>query len=695
MLKAIFLLLFSTLTFASDHAGFSLQRWNNKLVVTINHDKGWHTYWKNPGDAGIASSFKFYKGSSELNLKSFEWPVPKLYVEAGDIQTIGYAGKQHFFFDAHAGHIKAIINVLICKDICIPGSATLLLGESEQFTSDRKEKPATNEELEKKFSELPSPGQLPEGFEYYLTKTKDKNELVLHYSLPNVSSAELSRKLSLLTSFPMNPFTFKRESIYFKDGVLYGKTTIDWDGEYLDPPVALPENGKFAQNYQVPFLFNPPGKGEVKVVNLTFSDFSVGSEALDQFYKSLEAATPTQSTENAGAATFVTYMILAFLGGLILNLMPCVLPVISLKLFSLIKYQDSSRKRLLRHNLFFTMGVISTLLALASVVVALKAGGEEIGWGFQLQSPSFILFMMLLLFIMTMNMFGLFEFKTPGGSKLGSAEVKDSIWGDFFTGVLTTILSTPCSAPFLGTALTFAFTTSYFTVYLIFVFIGLGISFPFLLTALFPSTLKFLPRPGMWMEKLKYVLGFTLLVTTIWLYDVFVSLVDFDLISWRVNLLFACWFFLFFFSKKVKNRFVPATLIVLTLGLTLVAFKDLKLRSQASSVHATSKWTPWSEAKLTELKGEVVFMDFTAEWCLTCKVNKKLVLETSAFEEMAAREGVKLLRADWTKRDDHITQFLRRHNVVGVPAYFVQKKDGTIVHLGETISVSKVEKNIK
>lgn len=695
MLKAIFLLLFSTLTFASDHAGFSLQRWNNKLVVTINHDKGWHTYWKNPGDAGIASSFKFYKGNSELNLKSFEWPVPKLYVEAGDIQTIGYAGKQHFFFDAHEGHIKAVINVLICKDICIPGSANLLLGESEQFTSDRREKPATNEELEKKFSELPAPGQLPEGFEYYLTRTKDKNELVLHYSLPNVSSPELSRKLSLLTSFPMNPFTFKRESVYFKDGVLYGKTTIDWDGEYLDPPVALPENGKFAQNYQIPFLFNPPGKGDVTVVNLTFSDFSVGSEALDQFYKSLEAATPPQSTENAGAATFVTYMILAFLGGLILNLMPCVLPVISLKLFSLIKYQDSSRKRLLRHNLFFTMGVISTLLALASVVVALKAGGEEIGWGFQLQSPSFILFMMLLLFIMTMNMFGLFEFKTPGGSKLGSAEVKDSIWGDFFTGVLTTILSTPCSAPFLGTALTFAFTTSYFTVYLIFVFIGLGISFPFLLTALFPSTLKFLPRPGMWMEKLKYVLGFTLLVTTIWLYDVFVSLVDFDLISWRVNLLFACWFFLFFFSKKVKNRFVPATLIVLTLGLTLVAFKDLKLRSQASSVHTTSKWSPWSEAKLSELKGEVVFMDFTAEWCLTCKVNKKLVLETSAFEEMSAREGIKLLRADWTKRDDHITQFLRRHNIVGVPAYFVQKKDGTIVHLGETISVSKVEKNIK
>ena len=695
MLKAIFLLLFSTLTFASDHAGFSLQRWNNKLVVTINHDKGWHTYWKNPGDAGIATSFKFFKGNSELNLAPFEWPVPKLYVEAGDIHTIGYAGKQHFFFEPHAGHIKAVINVLICKDICIPGSATLLLGESEQFTSSRREQPTSADELEKKFKELPAPIQEPEGFEYYLTRTKDKNELVLHYSINNVSTKELSRKLSLLTSFPINPFTFKRETLYLKDGVLYGKTTIDWDGEYLDPPVELPANGKFEKPYTVPFLYNPPGKGDIGILKLKFSDFSVGSEALDQFYKGLEAQTKTTANENSDAATFVTYLILAFLGGLILNLMPCVLPVISLKLFSLIKYQDSSRKRLLRHNLFFTFGVISTLLVLASVVVALKAGGEEIGWGFQLQSPSFILFMMLLLFIMTMNLFGLFEFKTPGGSKLGSAEIKDSIWGDFFTGVLTTILSTPCSAPFLGTALTFAFTTNYFTVYLIFIFIGLGISFPFLMTAAFPSTLKFLPRPGMWMEKLKYVLGFTLLITTIWLYDVFVSLVEFDLISWRVNLLFACWFFLFFFSKKVNNRFVAAFLIVLTFGLTMVAFKDLKLRSNSNVVHTTTKWSPWSEAKLNELKGETVFMDFTAEWCLTCKVNKKLVLETSAFEEMANREGIKLLRADWTKRDDQITQFLRRYNVVGVPAYFVQKKDGTVVHLGETISVSKVEKNLK
>jgi len=694
MLKAIFLLLLTSFAFAEEHATFSMQRWHNKLVITIDHEKGWHTYWKNPGDAGIASSFKFYKGSHEITLTSHEWPVPELFIEAGDIHTVGYDGVRHFFFEDTPGHIKAVINVLICKDICIPGSATLLLGERENFTSSRRAKPFTEAELAKAFNELPQVITPEEDFEYYLTKTKGKNELTLHYTLQNVATLQLPHRLSLLTSFPQSPFTFKRESLYLKDNVLYGKTTIDWDGEYLDPPVALPEDGEFETPYKINFLYNSPNNNEVAIKELTLANFSVGNEALDLFYKDLEKE-QTPQTKAMDPSSVLTFIIFAFLGGLILNLMPCVLPVISIKLFSLIKYQESSQRKLLRHNLFFTLGVVSTFLVLATIVVALKAGGEEIGWGFQLQSPSFILFMMLLLFIMTLNLFGLFEFKTPGGAKLGSATTKDTIWGDFFTGVLTTILSTPCSAPFLGTALTFAFTTNYFTVYLIFIFIGLGLSFPFLMTAAFPKTLRFLPRPGMWMEKLKYILGLSLLLTTIWLYDVFVNLVNFEAISWRVNILFAFWFFLFFIMGKVKNRFIIASLIMMTMGITFVAFKNIELKSNAPFALSSALWSPWSEAKLNEHKGDLVFMDFTAQWCLTCKVNKKLVLDTQGFEELAEKYNVKLLRADWTKRDDHITQFLRRHDVVGVPAYFVQKKDGTIIYLGETISLSKIENSLK
>jgi len=229
-----------------------------------------------------------------------------------------------------------------------------------------------------------------------------------------------------------------------------------------------------------------------------------------------------------------------------------------------------------------------------------------------------------------------------------------------------------------------------------FFFIGLGLAFPFLLTALIPNALSIFPRPGAWMEKLKYFLGFTLLATVIWLYDVFVSLVNFDAISWRLNLIFALWFFAFFFMKKISsNKAVLVAVFLIPLTQTFFAMKDLELKPATASVlPKESKWKQWSEEKLQEEKGKLVFMDFTAEWCLTCKVNKKLVLETEAFEELAKKYNITLLRADWTRRDDNITQYLKRYGAVGVPAYFVQKSNGEVVFLGETISLGKIEKSL-
>lgn len=696
MLKAIvFLLLSFSLFAAEEHATISVQRWQDKLVVTINHDEGWHTYWKNPGDAGIASTFKFSKET-----KAYEWPVPKKYIEAGDIHTIGYGGVKHFFFDDIKGGFDVHVGFLICKDICIPGEAKLQLSPAETFKSNRVAKPYESKDLEKAFTELPKETGLPGGFEYYITREKDQPNLTLHYSIRNVKDAKLPKELNLLTGFPHAPWGYKRESLYFKDNTLYGKTEIEWDGEYMDPVQPLPEDGKFKTPYDLKFLINAPGMTQTGVVTLKAENFSAATPALNDFYKSLPPFTEKGSvaaTTESDKSIF-TYLLFAFLGGLILNLMPCVLPVISLKLFGLIKHKSLPQKKILAHNVSYTAGVISTFMVLGGVIAAIKAGGEEIGWGFQLQSPGFILIMMLILFILALNLFGLFEFRTPGGAKLGSAEIRDGISGDFFSGILTTILSTPCSAPFLGTALTFAFTTSTLNIFLMFLFIGFGLAFPFLLTAVFPATLNVFPRPGMWMEKLKYFLGLSLVVTIIWLYDVFVSLVNFDVISWRLNLLFALWFFAFFFAQKIsRNRIAQAVMFIIPLVLTVFAIQHLELKptSSAETVKTDSIWKPWSEAKLTEEKGKAVFMDFTAEWCLTCKVNKKLVLETTAFNEMARKYDLVLMRADWTKRDDNITQFLKRFNVVGVPAYFVQKPNGEIVHLGETISVGKVESTLK
>jgi thiol:disulfide interchange protein DsbD len=180
----------------------------------------------------------------------------------------------------------------------------------------------------------------------------------------------------------------------------------------------------------------------------------------------------------------------------------------------------------------------------------------------------------------------------------------------------------------------------------------------------------------------------------IWLYDVFVSLVNFDIISWKLNLLFAFWFFAFFFLKKIsRHKLLAFCVFMIPVCLSFFALRDLELKSTLTTIsQKESLWTSWSENKLSESKGKTVFMDFTAEWCLTCKVNKKLVLETSSFEELAKKHNIVLMRADWTRRDDHITQYLKRYGAVGVPAYFLQRPNGEIVSLGETISLGKIEK---
>ncbi len=699
MLKAIFLILLTTsLWAADDHATVSLQRFQNKIIVTVDHDAGWHTYWKNPGDSGLASIFKFFQNKKPIVLKAYEWPVPTKHIETGDILTIGYSGRQHFFFDDMAGEVDAHISVLICKDICIPGEADLKLKAGEEFNSNRTAKPYSGEELKASFENRPQDQNLAKGFEYYLTRKKDSNVLTLHYTLKDLNTAKLPHELNFLTGFPHAPFGYKREKLYFKDGTLYGQTDIEWDGEYQDPPVALAANGTFPRAYDLRFLYNAPTNGRVSVVTLKIKNFSNSSPALDDFYKQLPPHTDKLAAVGSvqAGSSLLEYLFFAFIGGLILNLMPCVLPVISLKLFGLIKHKNTPRKKLLSHNLAYTAGVISTFMVLASVIVGLKFTGEEIGWGFQLQSPTFILIMMMILFILSLNLFGLFEFITPGGSKLGSAQVNNNFSGDFFSGVLTTILSTPCSAPFLGTALTFALTSTNSTIFVMFFFIGLGLAFPFILTALFPQSLVIFPRPGAWMEKLKYFLGFSLLSTVVWLYDVFSNLVDYPSISWQLNLLFALFFFAFFFAAKVsQKRSWQFIFFAIPLVMSVLLIQHLKSPLAVSSEVSSSEWIPWSESKLADEKGKLVFVDFTAAWCLTCKVNKKLVLETDSFESLKHKYNLVTMRADWTKRDDNITQFLKRFKIVGVPAYFVQSSNGEIHSLGETITVAKIEEYLK
>ncbi|MCR9205078.1 MAG: thioredoxin family protein, partial [Halobacteriovoraceae bacterium] len=358
--------------------------------------------------------------------------------------------------------------------------------------------------------------------------------------------------------------------------------------------------------------------------------------------------------------------------------------------------------------IFYALGVLSTFLVLAIAVLGLKSTGENVGWGFQLQSPVFVALMILVLFVFALNLFGLYEFSTPGGKSLGNVELKKGMAGDFLGGVLATILSTPCSAPFLGTALTFAFTASTFEIILTFQAIGLGLAFPFILTGLFPGAIKFLPKPGMWMESVKKFLGLTLLLTAIWLLDVFVSLTSGNVPLMKLNTGLILVFFAIYYQKHISKKlhwraifYILALLPFLSLFSSPLSISSANTTGETDLIREKNHggeivWESWSEQKMDDFKskGELVFIDFTAKWCFTCKVNEKLVLDTDGFRDLVKEKNIKLLLGDWTKYDPVIGAFLKKHGYVGVPAYFIQKPDGSLVKLGETITLSKIEKNL-
>ncbi|MEX1099859.1 MAG: thioredoxin family protein, partial [Bacteriovoracaceae bacterium] len=593
---------------------------------------------------------------------------------------------------------------LVCKDICIPGEDQVSLNVDPDGLGQSGQPVVDVEALKDAYKKLPVADEKPQSLEIFLTQAEEKNKLLLQYTLSDVDIDRLERDQNLLTPFLAEPFDYKREKLYYDPAakILYGVMTVDWDGEYEEPERPLPLDGVFKQPINAKFIFAPYPDSRAVVIEENFKQFSLGGQkAFNQFVSSLTPLDKAGASSSQGALRSLPLILFfAFLGGLILNLMPCVLPVISLKLFSLIVHSHESKSKILKHNLSYTAGVVATFWLLAAVVLGLKISGQQIGWGFQLQSPVFVFFMMAVIFIMALNLMGLFEFVTPGGSKLGSVQMKKGLSADFVNGVLATILSTPCSAPFLGTALTFAFTTSNFNIFLILTFVGIGLASPFILTGFFPKLVAFLPRPGAWMEHLKKVLALTLLLTFVWLYDILSGQIDYNFSGIYINTIFVMLFFAFFFRKQIsKNIFLNIIFFLIPLALTVDMIQKQGLdtvsgQAKSSKSKYNLDWKPWSRSSMRELQGQWVFMDFTADWCLTCKVNEKLVLNTEDFSNLVDEKNIQLLLADWTLRDDNITRFLKEHGIVGVPAYFIQKPNGEIVSLGEVISVDKVKKNL-
>ena len=393
-----------------------------------------------------------------------------------------------------------------------------------------------------------------------------------------------------------------------------------------------------------------------------------------------------------GAASIALLLFFAFVGGIILNLMPCVLPVLSLKLFSLIKQAGESRSKLVSLGLSTTAGILVSFWVLAGIVAAIKAGGGAAGWGMQFQSPGFIAFMIVILTAFAMSFFGVFEIWLPGSAttRMDAAGHKAGIAGAFFTGALLVLLSTPCSAPFLGTAMGFAFTASTPVLFLFFTAAGLGLALPYLLVSAFPGTLKVFPKPGKWMVTLQKVMGVLLLATVAWLLWIVNEQAGEKGVALFAGFILATAFFSFCIGKFAPPGSSFAYEVrLLVIGAIAFAFtwftwsapqyeKILNERFEARMAKQVLEdgWYRYSPEAVAEFAkaGRTIFIDATADWCLTCKANEAAVLSDPALLQKLDSAGVVRMKADWTRETPEVNELLYSMGKSGVPAYAIYPK---------------------
>ena len=453
---------------------------------------------------------------------------------------------------------------------------------------------------------------------------------------------------------------------------------IDWPEtvEFADAEAGITSNGYAGSVLLASPLELSKWSGAVRMARVDVQFLACnnlclpGRLALERDLGPLFAGAPTELSLPLTRA-----LLLALVGGLLLNLMPCVLPVLALKAFALAELAGKGRSCVLAHGAGYVAGVLATMLALAAVVIALRAAGTAVGWGFQFQEPAYSLAIAALLVVLALNLFGVFEVAAPAGLAYVGASAAGAS-RSFFDGLLAVALATPCSAPFLGTAVGFAFASPAPVTLAIFAALGLGLALPLALVALIPGSARLLPRSGAWMGRLRIVLGFALLASAAWLLWIFGRLAGSDASAAALGLLVALAFATWIFGS-LQLASLSGRGLVLAGAVVLAAFLALRPLAQADAADlharesaAASASTYSADAVTVNLRaGRPVFVEFTADWCLTCKANERVVLSSSRVQAELARRHFAVLRADWTRRDDAIRRELARFGKAGVPLY--------------------------
>jgi thiol:disulfide interchange protein len=413
----------------------------------------------------------------------------------------------------------------------------------------------------------------------------------------------------------------------------------------------------------------------------------------------------TQTTkETSNAMNILKYLLMAFIGGVILNIMPCVLPVLSIKAMSIVKQSQQDKKMIFKSSMAYTFGIVASFIVLALVIVILKTSGELVGWGFQFQNTGFVMGLLIIIFVFALSLFDVFIIRAPGMTAATKASAKGGLTGSFVSGIFAVLLATPCTAPFLGAALGFAFSQPPVIIFAIFILIGLGLAFPFILLGIWPKAIKIIPKPGEWMNVFKEAMGFLLFLTALYLIRSLYFLVGGTNLIWillyLIILAFAAWIYGRFakpeFSKKKQwIATILALFIAVGAGFWTLNFDEADHNTEGLNLH--KGWQTFSPELVQEYRdeGKPVFIDFGAEWCLTCKTNETTVLHQDDIFEEFDKRGVQLLFGDNTKRDDTIGEWLRRFDRAGVPLYVFYAPGEEAVTLPEIITKDMVKKMLE
>jgi thiol:disulfide interchange protein len=609
---------------------------------------GWHTYWKFPGDAGIPTELK-WKLPPGWKIGEIQWPIPLKLSEPGDIQIYGYHDEvllmQEIAPPASINDstmtLVAEASWLVCEKICIPGNASVQVALPVSAAGT----PA-NTDLFERFRRL-LPQDMP-GSETVSTNWR-RAGADLFFTVTGET----------LANYPVTDFFPLPE----------GETVVGH-------PKVESRSGT-----EVTFRI-PIESGNSSSINglVVFGQRENDNDRSAWRVAGTPAASAASSPPARGVLTFLFF---GFLGGIILNLMPCVLPVISLKIFGFIQHAGQSRDKILRSGIAFAGGIFAWFVGLALLLIGLKIAGRDITWGgFQFTNPYFVLVLSAIVLVFALNLFGVFEIALPQSATrglLGWTGAQGDV-GSFFQGVFATVLATPCTAPFLGTALGFAFAQPPLIILAMFVAIAAGMSAPYLLLCAQPAWLRFLPKPGPWMVHVKQFMGFLLLATLLFLLYVLGAQRGLEGAIWASCFLLiigvACWMkgaFIVPTASARKRAVVLVLMLVLVIG-SGVYFIGGKFQSStiaSADSRLGGDWEAFTPEKLqAELgQGHTVFVDFTAAWCLTCKFNEANVLESSAVREAFQRHAIVKLKADWTNGDPVITKLLRQFGRPGVPLY--------------------------